>query len=130
MVENPIDDDAHLPAVGFADEFQEQPVGCTPAPSGRIGGIFGGEQSGIAGGIRTEMTVDMMVSRRAIFVERRGVEDRIEVQGIDAQIFQVIESVENALKVASVAAELGVVVEVFSAGLLPRLECVPVGSPG
>ena len=130
MVENPIDDDAHLPAVGFADEFQEQPVGRTPAPGGRIGGIFGREQGGIAGGIRTEMTVDVMVSRRAIFVERRGVEDRIEIQGIDAQIFQVIEPVENALEIASVSAELGVVVEVFSAGLLPRLECVPVGSPG
>ena len=72
------------------------------------------------------MTVDVMVSRRAIFVERRGVEDRIEVQRVDAQILEVIEPVENALKVASVAAELGVVVEVFSAGLFPRLECVPV----
>ena len=130
MVEDSINDDAHLPAVGFADEFQEQPVGRTPAPGGRIGGIFGGEQGGIASGIRSEMTVDVMVSCRAVFVQRRGVKDRIEVQRVDAQILEVIEPVENALEIASVAAELGVVVEVFSAGPLPRLECVPVGSLG
>ena len=129
MVEDSVDDDPHFPSVDFADEFQEQPVGRTPAPGGGIGGIFGSEQSGIACGVRAEMTVDVVVPRRAVLVQRRGVEDRVEVQCVDAQILQVIEPVENALQIAAVPPQLGVVVEVLPAGLFPRLQRVPVASP-
>ena len=115
--------------MGFADEFQEQPVGRTPTPGGGIGGIFGSEQCGIACGIRAEMAVYMVISRCAVLVQRRGVEDRVEVQCVDSQILQVIEPVENALEIAAVPPQLGVVVEVLPAGLFPRLERLPIGSP-
>ncbi|MFM1943616.1 MAG: hypothetical protein RI897_2598 [Verrucomicrobiota bacterium] len=104
VIEDAVDDDTHIALVDFADELEEEFVGGGPFPGGRVGGVFAIEELDVAFGVGAEVSVDVMVAGGAVFVERGGIEDRVEVEGIDAEVFEVIELIDDALDIASVAA--------------------------
>ena len=49
------------------------------------------------------MLIDMVIESGAIFVQGGALKDWIEVEGVHSKILEVIELVENTLKVSSIA---------------------------
>ena len=120
MVPGIVHDDAHAAAVDLAHQSQEQAVGGGPAPGGRIDGILGRHAGLVAPRVGAEVAVDVVVVPGVVLVQRRRVVHRIEIQGGDAEVLEIVQPVHDALQVAAVAAELHGAVEVLAGGRRPR----------
>ncbi len=128
VVPGVVEDDAHVPTVDLVHEREEQAIGRRPGPGGRVSGILGRHPLLIAPRVRSEVAVHVTVVAGVVLVQRGGVVDRVEEQRRHAQVLQVIELIDDALQVASVATQLDRPVERLARGLGPRL---PGGtSPG
>ena len=58
-------------------------------------------------GVAAEHRVDLLVVVRVVAMVRRRLEDRREVDGVDAQVLQVIEVLDDADQVAPLVAVIG-----------------------
>jgi hypothetical protein len=67
---------------------------------------------------------------RVVLVQRRGLEDRVQVDRVHPQRLDVVELLEDALEVPAVAPDVGVPEEVMAVRLLPGLQQVPIRGPG
>ena len=117
--------------MGFGNQLERQLIGFGPHPGFRIAGVFFGHQSTVAFGVGTEIRINVMVTGAVVFVVRGRIEDRIQINGIDAKILQVIELVDDPLQIAAVAATLHVLPELrFAVGFFVILQLVPITAPG
>ena len=116
-----VDDHPHVAAVHLADQFQEQLVRRRPLPRGGVDRVLGVDDRGVAGWIRAKRPVDVPVVAGIVFVQRRRVVERIEINGVDAEILQVVEFVEHPLQVATEAPRGGELVKMFPLDLRPFL---------
>ncbi|OPZ81841.1 MAG: hypothetical protein BWY77_00457 [bacterium ADurb.Bin431] len=130
VVKNPVEDDAHTAAVDLADELEHHPVSGRPLPGGGIDGILAGDDRPVPGGIGPKVGIDVVIGGPVIFVQRGGGENRIEVEGGDAQFLKIIKFFQDAGEVAAVAPPLDIEPDVAAGGLFPGLQLVPVGAPG
>ena len=56
-----------------------------------------------------EVRIDMLIVLAVVFMTGRGDEDRVEVEGLNAQILQVIQLINDALQVTAVeGADVGI----------------------
>jgi len=130
VIKDPVEDDAHAAAVHLADELEHQPVGRSPLPGSGIDGVLAGDDGPVPGGIGPEVGIDVVIGGAVVFVQRGGGENRIEVEGGDAQFLQIVQFFNDAGEVAAVAPPLDIEPDVAAGGLFPGLEFVPVGAPG
>ena len=79
MVEDAVEDDAHPTGVGGVEELAE-------------------------GGVAAEERVDPVVVPGVVPVVRGGSEDRVEIEGGDAEVLQVVELLGDTEEVASLEA--------------------------
>lgn len=93
-------------------------------------GRLGGDELPVALRVGAEMRIDVVISRPIVFVRRRRIENWVEVDGFDAQINQIVETVDDALQIAAVAPPLDVEPDVAAVALLIGLAFVPAGRPG
>jgi len=70
-----------------------------------------------------------MKDEGVIFMEGRGGKDRVEVQGSDSEVLEVIELVDHTLKIAPVAPVVQAAVDVRSQIAFPTLHGVPFFRP-
>ena len=129
VVENAVEDDPHAAPVRLGNQIEEKLVGGRPLPCGRILRL-GRDDFQVALRIRTEPRVDMVETERVIFVVRTGPEDGIQINGVDPEVAQVIELVDDALDVAAIAPFPGRSVKIRSPRLLPSVARIPVRGPG
>ena len=84
----------------------------------------------VAARVGAEVAVDVVVVPGVVLVQRGCVVHRVEIQGGDAEILEIVEPVDDALQVAAVAAGLYRRVEVLPGRLGPGLLPIPVLRPG
>ncbi len=74
------------------------------------------------------MLVDMVIKSSAIFVKGRALKNWIQVEGIDPEILEIIQFIENPLKVPAITPQLSMDIKA-AAILFPRLKLIPVRRP-
>ena len=134
VVEDAVDHDLEAAVVRLVEEIQEDLVGGRELPRRRVVGLALDLLETLLGE-HAEVVVDVAEVRRVVLVHRVGLEDRVEVQGVDAELLQVGQRLPQPLEVAAVAAGPHValaLVEVFLAGRLAgvRVGLPPVAGPG
>ena len=112
VVEYTVQDDMHIPAVNLLAKGGEQGVALLQIfhagyPADILRGIavmlFPGLHFMIhIIGDNAEMRIDMLIVLAVIFMAGRGDKDRIQVQGFNAQILEVIQLVQDTLQVTAV----------------------------
>ena len=112
MIENPIQDDLHPAFMGFLHKGDEYLIGglqillirYTRDISGRLGIVQGIRRKEISGILHdlSEMRIHIIIVLYIIFMIGGGYEDGVQINGIHAQILQVIQLVDNALQISSI----------------------------
>ena len=129
VVEYAVEHHPHAPGVGLLEELEEQPVGAGPLPRRGIARLPLHRRE-VAGGIGAEVRIDVMKGTAVVLVERAGVEHGVEIDRRHAEVLKVVESVDDALDVAAVAAVEDSVLEEVRADLLfPESAGIPVAGP-
>ena len=128
VIKNSIDDDAESSAVGLLDEFEKLLVGRTPFPAFRIGCFPCGEGD-IGCRIGTKVGIRVVKGAGVVLVQGGRFENGIQIEGGNSELFEVVEPIYDALKIASVAAGTVGGVDVRTDLLFPIFKSVPVLSP-
>ena len=130
MVEHAVEDDADAALVRLINHLQGQLIGLGPHPGFRVARVFGGHQGAVAFRIGAEIRVDVVVAGAIVFVVGRRIEDRIQVDGVDAEILQVIELVDDALDITAITPALHVLPQLrFAIGFFVILQLIPIAAP-
>ena len=80
MIENAVDDDFYIAVVGLFEQLEESGIGRCPDPGRGILGFIGGRDSRpIAGGIGTEIVIDVMITGAVVLMQALGFEYWIEI---------------------------------------------------
>src|SRR5262249_4825144 len=129
VIEYAVDDHTNISRVSLLQKIEKQLVGRCPCPTGRIARL-GRHQLEIAGGIRTEIRIDMMERRTVVFMKRIYIKNWVQVERVDSQSRQILELRNHPLQVAAVSpVEYAVLKKVRSAFLLPVRPRVPITGP-
>ena len=128
VIKNSIDDDAESSAVGLLDEFEKLLVGRTPFPAFRIG-CFPCGQSDIGCRIGTKVGIGVVKGAGVVLVQGRGFENGIQIESGNSEFFEVVEPIDDALKIASVAAGAVGGIDVGTDLLFPIFKSVPIFGP-
>ena len=128
VIENSIDDDTKSSAVGLLDEFEKLLVGRTPFPAFRIGCFPCGE-SDIGCRIGTKVGIGVVKGAGVVLVQGRGFENGIQIESGNSEFFEVVEPIDDALKIASVAAGAVGGIDVGTDLLFPIFKSVPIFGP-
>ena len=112
MIEYAVQDDLHPALMGFLHKGDEYLIGglqillirYTRDISGRLGIVQGIRRKKISGILHdlSEMRIHIIIVLYIIFMIGGGYEDGVQINGIHAQILQVIQLVDNALQISSV----------------------------
>ncbi len=130
MIEHAIDDHTYTAFVRRIEKIQEEQICRCPGPCVPIHRILLCDEREVAFRIRTEVRIYVMKAVSIILVHRPRIEDRVEIDDIDAQIRQIIQLIDHPLQIAAVAPmEDTVVIEIRAEFLLPFVARIPVGRP-
>ena len=71
-----------------------------------------------------------MIDQCIVFMRRGRPENRSQVNGVNAQGFQIVQLVKDTLQVASIAAALNIEINILAILFFIRLKLIPVACPG
>ena len=128
VIKNPIDDDAESSAMSLLDEFEKLLVGRAPFPALRIG-CFPSGKGDISCRIGTKVGISVVKGAGVVLVEGRGFENGIQIKGGYSELFEVVEPIDDALEIASVAAGAVGGIDVGTDLLFPIFKSVPILRP-
>ena len=129
VVKDSVNDHPHSLFAGFFHQLQKLFIGSRPSPAGGVGGrVF--EQLQIGSRIRTKEGIHVVKNQGIVFVQGWGGEDRIEIQGGDPQVFQVVQLVDDSLEIPAVPAVGVGSVDITGQIPLPVRQGVPLLGPG
>ena len=128
VVENSIDDDAESSVMGLQDEFEKLLVGRAPFPARGIGCFSCGEGD-ISFRIGTKVGIGVVKGAGVILVKRGRLENGIEIEGGNSELFEVVEPINDTLKIASIAAGSVGGVDVGTDLFFPIFKSVPLLGP-
>ena len=128
VIKNPIDDDAESSAMSLLDEFKKLLVGRAPFPALRIG-CFPSGKGDISCRIGTKVGISVVKGAGVVLVEGRGFENGIQIESGNSEVLEVVETIDDALKITSVAAGPVGGVDVGTDLLFPIFKSVPILSP-
>mgnify|MGYP001612313037 CR=1 FL=1 len=128
MIEHAIENDFDIARMRFFDETEKERVRAGPLPRARLVRFVRNAQS-VAARIWAEVVIDMMKRGRVILVRAAAIEDGIEIDRVDVEAGEIVQTVDHALHVAAVTPRENHVIEIRTAALFPRLKFVPIRSP-
>ena len=99
MIEHPVEDDLHAAIVHLAYEPEQERICRGPLPCSRISRILRRPDGPVSIWIRAEVVVNVVVEGCVVLVEGRRFENGVEIDGVDAEVLQVVQLIDDALQV-------------------------------